>query len=321
MKNLKYSLLIVLAAFIWGSAFVAQSVGMNYIGPFTFGMSRFIIGSIVLIPVILISDRLKKTSGGTENTFESSISEKSDIPMPFTGLSSKKRLILGGIICGIILCIASSFQQVGIQYTSAGKSGFITSLYVILVPIFGLFLRQKVTFIMWLGALISLAGMYLLCISETMSVNIGDVLTFFCAVFFAVHIIVVGRFAPFVDGIKLSCIQFFIAGVLSTFAAFIFEEPDPGKMLEALIPILYAGVLSCGVAFTLQTIAQKKVNPVLCSLLFSLESVFSVLTAWVILHDTLSVKEIFGCILVFAAVVLVQVAPAFKIRQTSSSQV
>ncbi|MBO4415652.1 MAG: DMT family transporter [Lachnospiraceae bacterium] len=319
MKNLKYSLLIVLAAFIWGSAFVAQSVGMNYIGPFTFGMARFYIGSIVLIPVILLSDRFNKTSAEAEKNLDGSSSERSDVSRPFAGLSSKKRLILGGIICGIILCIASSFQQVGIQYTSAGKSGFITSLYVILVPIFGLFLRQKVTFIMWLGAIISLAGMYLLCISETMSVNIGDVLTFFCAVFFAVHIIVVGRFAPFVDGIKLSCIQFFIAGVLSTFAAFIFEDPDPAKMLEALIPILYAGVLSCGVAFTLQTIAQKKVDPVLCSLLFSLESVFSVLTAWVILHDTLSVKEIIGCILVFAAVVLVQIAPSIRIKQVSSS--
>ncbi len=307
MKNLKYSLLIVLAAFIWGSAFVAQSVGMNYIGPFTFGMARFYIGSIVLIPVILISDRINKVSA-----------EESAGNKPITDLSSKKSLITAGILCGIVLCIASSFQQVGIQYTSPGKSGFITSLYVILVPIFGLFLRQKVTFIMWLGALISLAGMYLLCISETMTVNIGDVLTFFCAVFFAVHIIVVGHFAPYVDGIKLSCIQFFVAGILSTIAAFIFEKPDLSKMLEALIPILYAGVLSCGVAFTLQTIAQKKVNPVLCSLLFSLESVFSVLTAWVILHDMLSVKEIVGCILVFAAVVLVQTAPAIRPDKTSS---
>ena len=163
---------------------------------------------------------------------------------------------------------------------------------------------------MWIGAVISLAGMYLLCISETMSVNIGDVLTFFCAVFFAVHIIVIDHFAPHVDGIKLSCIQFFVAGVLSTFLAFIFEKPDPMMMLEAAVPILYAGVLSCGVAFTLQTIAQKKVNPVLCSLLFSLESVFSVLSSWIILHDTLSAKEIIGCILVFSAVVLVQIAPS-----------
>ena len=290
MKDFKYSLLIVLAAFIWGSAFVAQSVGMNYIGPFTFGMARFFIGGIVLIPVTLIFGK-KKNGSEDENA---------------------NRLLLGGIICGIVLCTASSFQQVGIQFTSPGKSGFITSLYVILVPIFGLFLRNKSTLVMWIGALISLAGMYLLCISETMSVNKGDVLTFFCAVFFAVHIIVVGRFAPFVDGVRLSCIQFFVAGIISTVLAFVFEKPDPAMMLEAAVPILYAGVLSCGVAFTLQTIAQRKVNPVLCSLLFSLESVFSVLTAWVIMHETLTIKEIIGCVLVFGAVVMVQIAPAFS---------
>ncbi|MCR5324707.1 MAG: DMT family transporter [Lachnospiraceae bacterium] len=344
MKNLKYSLLIVLAAFIWGSAFVAQSVGMNYIGPFTFGMARFYIGSLVLVPVIMVFDRKKQssvdndvagddlTSGISEKSAkipkdlinisedsamisEESVKAKADLSsIPFKNLATRERLILGGILCGTVLCIASSFQQVGIQYTTAGKSGFITSLYVILVPIFGIILHEKATAVMWIGALISLAGMYLLCISETMSVNAGDVLTFFCAVFFAVHIIVVGRFAPFVDGIKLSCIQFFVAGIISTVLAFIFEKPDPSMMLQAAIPILYAGVLSCGVAFTLQTIAQKKVNPVLCSLLFSLESVFSVLTAWLILHDTLSIKEIIGCILVFAAVVLVQVAPAVSKR-------
>ena len=307
MKDLKYSLLIVLAAFIWGSAFVAQSVGMKFIGPFTFGMVRFLIGGTVLIPVILIFDKKKSADGANESISGSSIAN-----IPFKNAPASKRLILGGIICGTVLCTASSFQQVGIQYTTAGKSGFITSLYVILVPLFGIFLHEKTNFITWLGAIISLVGMYLLCISDTMTLNIGDILTFFCAVFFAVHIIVVGRFAPFVDGIKLSCIQFYVAGILSTVMAFIFETPDLEMIIEAALPILYAGVLSCGVAFTLQTVAQRKVEPILCSLLFSLESVFSVLTAWIILHDTLSANEITGCILVFTAVVLVQVAPAIK---------
>ncbi|MCR5766981.1 MAG: DMT family transporter [Lachnospiraceae bacterium] len=314
MKDLKYSLLIVLAAFIWGSAFVAQSVGMNYIGPFTFGMARFFIGGIVLIPVALIFKRKnddKNENDDSTNDVNSNSGNNAGT-IPFRNSTETTRLILGGIICGIVLCTASSFQQVGIQFTSPGKSGFITSLYVILVPIFGLFLHNRSTAVMWIGALISLLGMYLLCISETMSVNKGDVLTFFCAVFFAVHIIVVGRFAPFVDGIRLSCIQFFVAGIISTVLAFVFEKPDPAMMLEAAVPILYAGVLSCGVAFTLQTIAQRKVNPVLCSLLFSLESVFSVLTAWVIMHETLTIKEIIGCVLVFGAVVLVQIAPAFS---------
>ncbi|MCR5330492.1 MAG: DMT family transporter [Lachnospiraceae bacterium] len=310
MNNIKYSLLIVLAAFIWGSAFVAQSVGMDYIGPFMFNAFRFTIGGIVLIPVVLI---FKK-----KNPEKPTVSASGNIP--FASLSDTKRLIVCGIICGIILCTASSFQQVGIQYTTPGKSGFITSLYVIMVPLFGLFSKEKPGFIMWIGALISMVGMYLLCVSESLSLNKGDILTFFCAVFFAIHIIVIGKFAPYTDGIKLSCIQFFTAGVISSVIAPIVENLNVEMLPNAIIPILYAGVLSCGVAFTLQTVAQQKVNPVLCSLLFSLESVFSVLTSWLILHERLTAKEIAGCILVFAAVVLVQTAPLLYSRSDNTMQ-
>lgn len=318
MKSFKFSLLIVLAAFIWGSAFVAQSVGMDYIGPFMFNAFRFTIGGIVLIPVVIIAGRAKErrhagTTGslsdlsGNDDQTATSVTAKSEIP--FASFSDTKRLIICGIICGIILCTASSFQQVGIQYTTPGKSGFITSLYVIMVPLFGLFTKEKPSVIMWLGALISMIGMYLLCVSESLSLNKGDILTFSCAVCFAIHIIVIGRFAPYIDGIKLSCVQFFTAGVISSVIAPIVEDLNVEMLFKAAVPILYAGVLSCGVAFTLQTIAQQKVNPVLCSLLFSLESVFSVLTSWIVLHERLSAKEIIGCILVFSAVVLVQIAP------------
>ena len=292
MNNLKYSLLIVFAAFIWGSAFVAQSIGMDYIGPFTFNSIRFIIGGIVLLPVIMIMERLKKKTGR----------EPSET-LPF------KSYLQGGMICGTILCIASSLQQYGIQFTTAGKSGFITALYVIFVPLFGLFLHKRPTWIMWLGAVLSVAGMYMLCVSETMTINFGDLLTLICAVFFACHIISIGHFAHKLDGILLSCIQFFTAGIISGLVALFTETADPGNIISASLPILYAGVLSCGVAYTLQAVAESKVDPVLCSILFSLESVFSVLTAWIVLGEKLTLNEITGCILVFAAVLIVQLAP------------
>ena len=198
------------------------------------------------------------------------------------------------------------FQQYGIQYTTVGKAGFITTLYIIIVPIMGLFFGKKVRRIVWAGAALAAAGMYLLCVNETLSLNKGDLLVFLCAVIFSVHILVIDYFSPKADGVKLSCIQFFVAGILCTIGAFLLETPSWDAVVSGAVPVLYAGVMSCGVAYTLQIIGQRNLDPTVASLILSLESVVSVLAGWVILDQTMNGKEIFGCVLVFAAVILVQ---------------
>lgn len=286
MKKLKSAMLLVLAAFIWGAAFSAQSVGMEYIGPFTFNGIRFIIGGIVLLPVIAVLKRFKPDSAA-----------KTDI---------LKSLIPRGAACGAILAVAASLQQIGIIYTSPGKAGFITALYVILVPIFGLFLGKRSSALLFVSSALAVVGMFFLCISGEAGINRGDFLVFLCAIAFTFHILVIDRLAPDVDGVSLSCVQFFTAGILCSAVALFTEEINFASIIDAAFPLLYTGVLSSGVAYTLQIVGQKKTPPVLASLLLSLESVFSVITAWLFLNDTLSGREIAGCIIVFAAIVLAQ---------------
>lgn len=287
------SLLLFLAASIWGVAFVAQSVGMDYMGPFTFNAARSLIGGIVLLPLIAVRERSRKKNGG-----EAEPPEKKKV--------RRKVTLLGGCCCGLAICTASMFQQYGIQYTTVGKAGFITTLYIIIVPIMGLFFGKKVRRIVWAGAALAAAGMYLLCVNETLSLNKGDLLVFLCAVIFSVHILVIDYFSPKADGVKLSCIQFFVAGIICTIGAFLLETPSWDALVSGAVPVLYAGVMSCGVAYTLQIIGQRNLDPTVASLILSLESVVSVLAGWVILDQTMNGKEIFGCILVFAAVILVQ---------------
>ena len=287
---LKNSLLLLLTATIWGVAFVAQSVGMDYVGGFTFNMARSLIGSAVLLPVIWFMGR--------------NSSKKAEEAQ---GSSSRKDLLWGGgLACGILMCLASNFQQFGIKYTTVGKAGFITACYIVLVPILGLFLKKKCSPFIWLAVAMSVAGLYLLCITDGFSIGKGDILVLICAVLFSFHILVIDYYSPKVDGVKLSCIQFLVCGILSGIPALIFEKPEMSAVLTAWQPILYAGVMSCGVAYTLQIIGQKNMNPTVASLILSLESCISVLAGWVILGQQLSAREIAGCVIMFAAIILAQ---------------
>lgn len=293
MSKLRNPLLLLLTATIWGTAFVAQSVGMDYVGPFTFNAVRSIIGGIVLLPVILIM----KKAGFSQKAENGDKKE------------NLKNLLVGGVACGVLLFVASNLQQFGIKYTTVGKAGFITAFYIVIVPILGLFFKKKCNLITWIGVFLALAGLYLLCIKGSFSLGAGDLLILACAIVFSCHILVVDKFSPLNDGVKMSCIQFFVCGILSLIMMFAFENPQPALMLDAWLPILYAGVMSCGVAYTLQIVGQKGTNPTVAALILSLESVISVLAGWIILGQTLSVREIAGCAIMFAAIILVQCAP------------
>lgn len=314
--KLKYNFLLMLAALIWGSAFVAQSVGMDYLGPFTFNSVRSFMGSLVLLPVIWFMDRQKKSgtkaAGGKDVSLEDAGRNGENAGWGESGKSAevkqkeKKTLMIGGLCCGIILTVSSSLQQIGLIYTSAGKAGFITALYILIVPLLGLFLGKRVGGKTWIGVALAVIGMYLLCIKEGFSISYGDFMVFLCAVVFSLHILTVDYFSPKVDGVRLSCIQFFVCGCLCAVPMVLFERPEIYQILQAWLPLAYAGVLSSGVAYTLQIITQKHLNPTVASLLMSLESVFAALTGWLILNERLSPKELLGCVLVFAAIILAQ---------------
>ena len=290
-KQLGKSRLLLLTATIWGSAFVAQSVGMEHVGPFTFTFSRSIIGGIVVLPCILLLGKWKK------------------------GFATKIEWI-GGICCGTALCVASNFQQVGMQYTTVGKAGFITALYVVLVPIFGIFMKKRVSLLIWGCVAVSVAGLYLLCMpAGAFVLAYGDLLVLLCAVLFSIHILVIDHFSPKGDGVVISCIQFFTCGILSAIPMLFMENPTVGSMLDAKWSILYAGVLSSGVAYTLQVVAQKNVNPTVASLIMCLESVVAVLAGWIILGQGMSSREIWGCALMFAAIVVAQLPVPEKTKE------
>ncbi|MEG0391959.1 MAG: DMT family transporter [Anaerovoracaceae bacterium] len=290
-NHLGSELLLLLTAFIWGTAFVAQRSGMDYLGPLTFNAIRTLLGGIALLPVIYFFGKAKKRTNEEETAL-----------LP----SSKKTLALGGIACGIILFIAMYFQQAGIVYTTAGKAGFITTLYIVLVPLFGIFLGKKVRPIIWLCVGLAVIGLYLLSIKSGFSIGKGDLLIFICSFFYAGHILIIDHFSPKVDGIKMSCIQFFIVALLSFAFAIPTETITWKAILDCWFPILYSGVLNCGVAFTLQIVGQKKVEPSIASLLLSLESVFAVISGVIILGESITIKESFGCVIMFIAIILAQ---------------
>lgn len=291
-KSLQSSVMLLITAWIWGVAFVAQSEGMNYVGGFTFNACRFIIGGIVLIPCIFLLQKVNR-----EQKKPLTMEEKQ---------ARKRKGIVGGVCCGVFLCLASSLQQFGIAFTTVGKAGFITALYIILVPVLGLFMKKKVGRNVWFSVGIAALGMYLLCIKEGFSVGKGDFLVFLCSIGFSLHILVIDYFSPKADGVVISCVQFFTAGIISGAGMFLFEQPSWGAITAAWMPVLYAGIMSCGVAYTLQVIAQKDIAPTIASLLMSLESVFSVLAGWLLLGQRLSGKELAGCVLVCVGIVLAQ---------------
>lgn len=282
-KQFKGSLMLVMAAMIWGAAFVAQSIGMDYVEPFTFLFCRSLLGALALLPVLALLGR-----GHAEAP------------------KNKKSLWTGGLACGGIMFVATSLQQFGLLSTSAGKSGFLTALYVVLVPILGVFLHKKIRATMWAGVGIAAAALYLLCVKGRFSIGRGELLTLGSALCFACHILAIDHFSPKTDGVKLSCLQFFVSSALSGAAMLVFETPSLTRIAQCWLPIGYAGILSCGAAYTLQILAQRDTNPTVASLLMSLESVFAVLFGWLLLHEHLAAKELFGCVLMLGAIVLAQ---------------
>lgn len=287
-----HSLLLLLAAFIWGMAFVSQSKGMDYMGPLTFNGVRSLIGAFVLVVYLGI----RRRAAGKE-----------------AGKIDWRLTVKAGVCCGLALTAASTLQQYGIQYTTVGKAGFITTLYIIFVPIAGIFFGRRVSGIIWLGAVMAAAGMYLLCMTESLALGRGDLLVFLCALVFTVHILLVDYFSPRTDGVIVSCIQFAVCGILCGTGALIWENPAWSQIQSGMGSLAYAGILSCGVAYTLQIVGQRGVNPTVAALILSLESVFATVSGWIAYKigflttdQTMTGRQIVGCILVFAAVVLVQ---------------
>lgn len=289
MKNRSASLLLLLTAVIWGCSFVAQDVSADLIGPFTFNFARFYIGALVLIPFILFGRRKRKVSHEQNVT-----------------------TIKGGICCGIALAAASVLQQAGMSTAGAGKAGFITTLYNIFVPIILLCMGRKIDRKIWLYAVMAVFGMYLLCMTSGFSLERGDWFLLACAVCFAFHVIIIDYFSPKVDGIEMSSMQFFTAGIICTIGALLFEDIDFSMLTRAAIPVLYAGAFSCGIAYTLQVVGQKYVHPTIATLILSLESVVAAIAGWLILGDTLSPRQVAGCAIVFTAALLAQVGVSQK---------
>ena len=291
--------LLFLTAVVWGVAFVAQSVGMDYVGPFTFNCIRCLIGAVVLVPCIWFLDGWKQRPDGASCGREAAGAQDG-------ASDGSHALLAGGICCGLALFVASNLQQIGIQYTTVGKAGFITALYIVMVPVFGIFLKKRAGIRVWVSVALAVAGLYLLCITDRLALGKGDILVLLCAVVFAVHILVVDHFSAKADGVRMSCIQFLVCGLLSGVCMLITEHPEMRLILQAWQPILYAGVFSCGVGYTLQIVGQKGTDPTVASLILSLESVVSVLAGWLLLGQRLSVRELGGCALMFAAILLAQ---------------
>ncbi len=283
----------ILAAFIWGTAFVAQDLCADSIGTFAFNATRYFIAVLALLVVIAISDRAKKNKPAL------TAEEKK---------AANKQLWLGGLCCGAALAIASNFQQAGlVAGTDAGKAGFITALYVVLVPVFGLFFKRKVSLPVWIAVVCSVVALYLLCIKGDFSLAAGDLLILVCAVCFAVHILVIDHFTAYCDGVKLSCLQFLFAGIISAVCMFLFETVDFAAIWSCILPLLYVGIFSCGVGYTLQILAQKDSNPTVVTILLSLESVFAVIAGAIVLHQQMTAREYIGCVVMFVAVILAQI--------------
>lgn len=310
--KLRNTFFLFLTAMIWGAAFVAQSVSMDYIGPFTFICLRSVIGGLFLIPVIIVLDGIRRKSQNESANVVSSENTLHNIEMDIEKeekqrLSWKnKQLIEGGIVCGILLFFANCFQQTGIQYTTVGKAGFITTFYIIIVPLIGLFFKKYCGILTWIGVVIALAGLYFLCITQKLTIQRGDALILCCSVLYAGQILAIDHYNPFVDGVKMSCIQFLTGGVRGAVFMFLFENPSVAMILSAAGPILYTGIMSTGVGYTLQIVGQKGLNPTVAALILSLESVFSALSGYVFLHQVLTTRELIGCVLMFIAIVLAQ---------------
>ena len=283
-RTLQGNLILMLTAVIWGVSFVSQRVGMEYIKPNTFNGIRTILGALILVPFVLFRDKTGKSRP-----------------------CDTKKLVIGGVVCGALLCAAGTLQTWGMVYTTSGKSGFITAMYMVFVPIIGLFAGKKIRTVTVLGVALAVAGTYMLSIGGTdFVINKGDVITLACAFIFAFHIMAIDRLSSEVDCVKLACLQFFVCGTVNIILMFLFEHPDWELVRSCAVPIIYSGVMSCGVAYTLQIVGQQYAEPTTASIILSLESVFAALAGWALLHEMLTLGELFGCALMFAAIIIVQ---------------
>ncbi len=288
-NQIRNALLLLLTATIWGVAFVAQSVGNGYVGSFTFNAVRFFLGGIVLLPLLFWRNK---------TLYQKETQEEKKARWRMT--------LRGGICCGLALGCASQLQQMGILNTTVAKAGFITAMYIVIVPLLGLLFHKKVRGIVWGAVVLAVFGMYLLCIQGSFSLEKGDFYVLCGAFVFSIHILVIDYFSPKADSVALSCIQFFVSSIVCGIGMLLTETVSISAILEGWMPILYAGVMSCGVAYTLQVVGQKGVDPTVASLILSLESVISLIAGWILLGQALNFKEICGCVIMFMAIILVQ---------------
>ncbi len=297
--------MLMLTALIWGTSFVAQSVGMDSVGAFTFNGIRTLIGAVVLLPFILIRDALQSRTMTAEQKTQRKAADK--------------KTVRYGAILGVVLCLASNFQQFAFEYSTSGKIAFITALYMFFVPLFGLFLKKRIPALTWICVVAGFVGLYFLSIGPggLGNINRGDLRALVCSIFYAVHILLIEKFAPEVDGIKLSCVQYVVAGVITCVLMFIFETPQMSAILSAAVPLLYSGVMSCGVAYTFQIIGQKYTEATVASLIMCMESVFAVLAGALILHEVLSGREILGCVIMFVAIVVSELSGFLTVKLKS----
>ena len=308
-KKMLGNIMLTITAFIWGISFVFQRKGMEFIEPLTFAASRLVLAALAVMIVAFIMDmRERKKPGFTPRTGE-------------TADAYKRNTILGGVLAGLCLTGAGAFQQMGVVYTTAGKAGFITALYMMLVPVINfLFFKKKNTWLVWLGVVVGVVGLYLLCMTDkSFSVTKGDGLILICSVFFALHILVCDHFAPIGNPVKISAIQFITACACTWVLAVLWEEPTWAKIVSAAVPIAYCGVMSGGVAYTLQILAQRNTDPTVAALLLSLESVFAVIGGAIMLHERMSPRELIGCLIMFIAIILVQIPLPEKKEKKANS--
>lgn len=296
VDRIRQNVFPVVAALIWGTAFVAQSIGAAYVEPFTFNTARSAIAFLFLLGLCAVLNRRRQRDFSGEAK-----------PRP----AARRDLFIGGICCGAALTVAANLQQKGLETTTSGKAGFITALYIVIVPIVGIFLKKPAPRTIWISVALAVAGLYCLCITETFTLSNGDFYILLCACCFSAHILLIDHFTQKVDGAALSCVQFLVMTVLSAVGMFATEAPSLAALGQCVVPILYVGIFSSGVAYTLQILAQKDSNPTVVSLLLSLEAVFATVAGAVVLHDRMNGREYFGCILMLAAVVLAQL-PAPK---------
>lgn len=288
IQTVRSNALLLITAAIWGFAFVAQRVGMEYLGPFTFNAARFTLGSLSLLPLLFISRGERPASGNI---------------LPRPGL---KLVVFGGFSAGFMLFMGMSLQQVGLVYTTAGKAGFITSLYVVIVPLLGLFWKQSTNPGIWIGAVLAAIGLYFLSVTERFTVEFGDLLEFFCAFFWAGQVLIIGWLSPKIPSLKLAFTQFVVCAVLSFMVAAVFEDISWKALIQATGPILYGGILSSGVAFTFQVMAQRHTHPAHASIIMSMEAVFAAIGGWLLLNEILSMRGLAGCGLMLGGMLISQ---------------